>query len=201
MKKQVFILAAVALVWVASAFSPSASTVFKVDASKSSLNWLGKKVTGAHNGTVKFSDGNLIVSKNRLTGGSFSMDMTSIDCSDLNGEWKDKLIGHLKSDDFFSSATYPRATLVIKKATALKAEPGKPNYNITADLTIKGKTNPVSFPAVVTISDKSVTADAEFNIDRTKYDVKYGSGSFFTGLGDKMIYDEFTVKVQLTAVK
>ena len=161
----------------------------KVDVSKSSVNWLAKKVTGQHSGTVNLKDGSLIFKGKKLTGGSFVVDMTSVTATDLTGEYLGKLNGHLKSEDFFSTEKFPTATLVFKKITA------KANsvYNVTANLTIKGITKPITFDFATTAN----TATATLIVDRTKYDIKYGSKSFFESLGDKAIDNEFELKVAL----
>ena len=112
----------------------------------------------------------------------FVVDMTTINTTDLSGEWKDKLDAHLRNDDFFNVPEHPTSTLTFKKVNSKAGN----KYNITADLTIKGKTNPVTFDALV--SDDSVQGELTF--DRTKWNIKYGSGSFFEGLGDKMINDK-----------
>lgn len=162
----------------------------KIDVSKSKIAWVGKKVTGQHEGTVNFQDGTLVFKAGKLVGGSFNVDMNSIAVTDLKaGQGKEKLEGHLKNDDFFATDKYPTAKLDFK-TIAVKA---KDVYTVTADLTIKGKTAPVTFE----LAAKANSAAAKFNIDRTKYDVKYGSGSFFSGLGDKTINDEFEVSVAL----
>ena len=109
--------------------------------------------------------------------------MTTITNTDQEGEYKGKLEGHLKSDDFFGVETYPTATLIFTKVEASD----KNAYTVTGDLTIKGKTNPITF----TISINGSKATASLKVDRSKYDVKYGSTSFFEGLKDKAIYDEF----------
>jgi polyisoprenoid-binding protein YceI len=179
------------------------ATELKVDASKSTVNWKGKKVTGEHVGTVKVSKGVLSVEGNKLVGGSFDMDMKSIVNTDLtDASYNAKLIGHLKSDDFFSVEKNPVSTLKITKVEPIAgAKAGEPNYNITGDLTIKGITNPITFPATVKITGKQADATAQFAVDRTKYDIKYGSKNFFEGLGDKAIYDEFQVELSLVAGK
>lgn len=175
---------------------------YKVDAAKSTFKWIGKKVSGEHYGIVKFSEGTVSVEKNVVTGGSFTVDMNSIEVQDLTGEWKDKLTGHLRSDDFFSVDKHAKSTLVIKSLTAIKdAKPGANNYDVKADLTIKGISSEITFPAMVLVKKGEVVVNAEFGIDRTKYDIKYGSGKFFQGLGDKMIDDNFQVKVRVVAVK
>jgi len=162
----------------------------KVNVEQSKINWVGKKVTGQHSGTVKLQDGALVFKSNKLAGGSFNVDMNSIEVTDLKaGQGKEKLEGHLKNDDFFGVEKYPTATLDFKKIAAKKNN----IYTVTADLTVKGKTAPVTFDLVV--SGNSATAN--FQIDRTKYDVKYGSGSFFSGLGDKTIDDNFDISATI----
>lgn len=180
---------ALALVVVLSTVSVSAQTK-KVDAAKSSINWLAKKVTGKHNGTVNLKDGALVFKGKKLVGGSFTADMTSINDLDLTGEYKGKLEDHLKSEDFFSTAKFPTATLVFK-TIGVK---GKDVYTVTADLTIKGITSPVTFDIAVTEN----SATTKFMVDRTKYDIKYGSKSFFESIGDKAIDNEFELTVNLT---
>jgi polyisoprenoid-binding protein YceI len=162
----------------------------KVDVSKSTVKWVGKKVTGQHSGDVKLQDGALVFKAGKISGGSFTVDMTSIEVTDLKaGQGKEKLEGHLKNDDFFATEKYPTAALNFKSIAAKKNN----IYTITADLTVKGKTAPVVFDLVVAGN----SATTKFNIDRTKYDVKYGSGSFFQGLGDKTIDDNFEITAVL----
>lgn len=161
----------------------------KVDVSKSSINWVGKKVTGEHSGTVNIKSGALVFKKNVLKGGTFTVDMTTLTATDLTGEYQGKLNGHLKADDFFGTDKYPTSTLVFKTI----ADKGNGLYTVTADLTIKAKTNPITFDITV----KGDTATTALKIDRTKYDIKYGSKSFFEGLGDKTIYDDFDLTVNL----
>ena len=115
--------------------------------------------------------------------------MTSINTTDLTGKSKENLDGHLKADDFFGTEKFPTATLVFKTI----GEKAKNVYAVTADLTIKGITKPVSFELTTTAN----SASTKFNIDRTKYDIKYNSGNFFENLGDKTISDEFELAVVL----
>lgn len=179
---------ALALVVVLSTVSVTAQSK-KVDASTSTINWVGKKVTGQHEGTVNLKDGALVFAGKKLTGGTFTVDMTSLTATDLSGEYQGKLNGHLKSEDFFGTEKFPASTLVFKTISSKS----KNVYTVTADLTIKGKTNPVTFDIAV----DGNTASTKFNVDRTKYDIKYGSGSFFDNLGDKAISDEFELAVAL----
>ena len=179
---------ALALVVVLSTASVSAQTK-KVDAAKSSINWLAKKVTGQHNGTVNLKEGVLVFKGAKLVGGSFTADMTSLTSTDLTGEWLGKLNGHLKSEDFFSTEKFPTATLVFKTI----AKKGADVYAVTADLTIKGITKPVSFELTTTAN----SATTKFMVDRTVYDIRYGSKSFFESIGDKAIDNEFELTVAL----
>ena len=161
----------------------------KVDVAKSSIQWIGKKVTGEHSGTINFQEGMLIFKGKKVAGGNFTVDMTSINTTDLTGEWKAKLDGHLKADDFFGTDKFKTATLKFTKI----ADKGNGVYGVTADLTIKGITKPINFDLNV----KGNSASANLVVDRSKYDIKYGSKSFFEGLGDKTIYDDFELKVNL----
>ncbi|WP_266368191.1 YceI family protein [Tellurirhabdus rosea] len=175
------------------------ATTYTVDATQSVLNWNGKKVTGEHYGTVNISKGNLIADGGKLTGGTVEIDLRTITSTDLkdNKEYHDKLIGHLKNDDFFGVDKYPTATFKITKVTPK----GGNQYDIVGDLTIKGKTAPATFPATVTTSGNTITANGKATIDRTKYDIRYGSKSFFSNIGDKAINDDFTVDMKVVAKK
>ncbi len=162
----------------------------KFNPTKSEIKWTGKKVSGEHFGNINLKEGSITLKGNAIVAGKFVIDMTSITVKDLEpGEWHDKLLGHLKSDDFFGVEKYPEAVLVIDKSTPLMNK----MVTITGKLTIKGKTQPVVF--VATKTDMGYTA--KVMVDRTKYDIRYGSGKFFENLGDKMIYDDFTLEVTL----
>ena len=162
----------------------------KIDAKKSTVNWVGKKVTGSHEGTIDLKDGALVFKGKKLVGGTFNVDMNSIVVTDLKaGQGKEKLEGHLKADDFFGTDKFATASLVFKKIAAKTSK----IYTVTADLTIKGITKPVTFDLATTAN----SASANVKIDRTKYDIKYGSGSFFDSLGDKAINDDFDLVVAL----
>ncbi len=193
MKKFLFLsLLAVAAM---SAYVP---TNYTVDAGASSIVWTGYKVTGKHTGTVKVQSGNLTFDNGTLTGGTFTIDMTSIKCTDLEGEWADKLVGHLKSDDFFGVTKYPTSKFVI---TRVIPQDTKGNYKILGNLTIKEKTKEVKFLGSAVENGGVINASGKLVLDRSEYDVKYGSGSFFDGLGDKTIYDEFDMQIALVAKK
>ena len=171
------------------------TAIYTVDAEQSAVRWTGKKVTGQHTGVINVQEGTLEVAGDQLSGGQFVIDMQSLNNEDLEGEDKAKLEGHLKSDDFFGVETHPTAELVINEVTPQEGD----QYTITGDLTIKGTTLPIEFPATVSLQDGQLTAEATLTVDRSKYDVRYGSSSFFDNLGDKVIYDDFDIAVSLVA--
>lgn len=189
--KNLFLLSILAIA--AFAFT-SAITDYSVDTNASNIVWKGYKVTGEHTGTVKIKSGSLQLQDGVLKGGSFEIDMNSITSTDLEGEWKDKLVGHLKSDDFFGVANHPTAKFVITRALA---QDSKGNYKVIGNLTIKETTKEVKFFANVSTTNGKPTATGKITVDRSEFNVKYGSGSFFDGLGDKTIYDEFDLQVNL----
>jgi len=160
-----------------------------VSVDKSTVTWKGYKVTGSHTGNISLKSGTLNFSGDKLTGGDFVIDMTTITVTDLIGDYKAQLEGHLKSDDFFGVTNYPQAKLVF---TDVKAS-GKNAYEITADITIKGETESIEFD----LSIYGNKATGSLKIDRTKFNVRYGSSSFFDNLKDKVIYDEFDIVVDL----
>jgi polyisoprenoid-binding protein YceI len=161
----------------------------EIKTDNSTVTWKGYKVTGSHYGTVALKSGHLVFDQGKLTGGEFVVDMTSIVVDDLEGEYKGKLEGHLKSDDFFGIDKFPQATLVF---TQVKST-GKNSYEVTGDLTVKGKSAPVTFE----MSVYGNKATANVKVDRTTYDIRYKSASFFDDLKDKAIYDEFDLVTDL----
>jgi polyisoprenoid-binding protein YceI len=186
MKTSKFLLVVVVLFTTTTMFAQK----FTADVEKSSLAWLGKKVTGEHNGYIELKSGTMTLENEMITSGTFVINMTTITCEDLKSEdYNKKLVGHLKSDDFFGVESFPEATLVIKDSESFS----NGEAEVTADLTIKGKTHPNTFTA----KKEGNTYTASIVIDRSKYDVRYGSKSFFEDLGDNMIYDEFTLDVTL----
>ncbi len=190
MKKNVFSLALALIIGASvNATTPVNEEKKEVNTSTSKVTWKAYKVTGSHTGTVNLNSGALTFEGDKLTGGEFEVDMTSLISTDLEGEYKGKLEGHLKSDDFFGVATHPTSSLVFTKVSAS----GKNSYEVTGDLTIKGITKAVTLD----VSIYGSKATATMKIDRAEYDVRYGSGSFFENLGDKTIYDEFDLVVDL----
>lgn len=175
---------------------------FAINTEKSTVNWLGKKVTGQHNGTINVKGGDLTVAEGAITGGTVTIDMGSIQVLDIPADQKENadLMGHLMSDDFFGVETHPEATFTIKSSSAMEVPDNMGNnMMITGDLTIKGITKEISFPAKVDMMEKGVKAKATVMVDRTLYDVKYGSGKFFENLGDKMIDDVFQLQLEIMA--
>tara|TARA_R110002051_G_scaffold55112_2_gene102914 strand:+ start:8041 stop:8622 length:582 start_codon:yes stop_codon:yes gene_type:complete len=191
MKKSLLSLALVAVF----GFSATASTPIdgekkEIKVSESTVTWKGYKVTGAHNGSINLKSGHLEMNGKKLTGGEFVVDMTTITVNDLEaGQGKEKLEGHLQSADFFGVESNPTSKLVFTSVKPMNDN----SYTVTGDLTIKGITKPVTL--VVSMFENKATATVK--IDRTKFDIKYGSGSFFDNLGDKAIYDDFDLVVDL----
>lgn len=167
----------------------------ELDPASSSVDWIGKKITGQHHGTLNVKSGKVDVKGSELVGGTFEIDMTSLKVLDITDpENNGKLLGHLKSDDFFSIEKFPTATFVIK---SVKPQIGKDTTHvISGDLTIKGKTNPIEFPARLKATGAKFEGSASIAVDRTRWDIKYRSGKFFADLGDKVINDNFNLDLK-----
>jgi polyisoprenoid-binding protein YceI len=172
---------------------------FTVDASKSTLNWKAEKITGFHEGTLNLKTGTFKVENGKIMSGTFTVDMNSITCTDLtDAEYNGKLVGHLKSADFFDVAKFTEAVFTITKPVDVS----KSVTEVHGNLTIKGISKPITFKANILKNDISFIFNANsIVVDRTLYNIKYGSGSFFSDLGDKAIYDEFTIKLKIVANK
>ena len=161
---------------------------------KSSVEWHAKKVSGAHYGNVSIKSGFLKMKGGQLAGGEFVIDMTTFTCTDISSkEYNEKFVNHLNSDDFFSVKKHSTAKLLITESRLGKGG----HFDVFANLTIKGITKPVIFRANVSNKKDQLFADAEITFNRTHYGIKYGSGSFFSDLGDKMINDDVVLKVKL----
>jgi polyisoprenoid-binding protein YceI len=168
----------------ATAFTNTVSE--RKEVKESTITWTGKKILGAHTGNINLISGYLEMEGDLLVGGNFEVDMTSITNTDLSPDYQAKLVGHLKSNDFFAVEEFPTSNLVITSATK------KGNtYSVVADLTVKGITEPVNFELIMGESG----ARAMVAIDRTKYNIRYGSGDFFDSLGDKTISNNFWLDV------
>ncbi len=197
MKKTIMNVMLIAGIAMAANSFAGDKTTFEIKPGVSSIEWTGKKMTGEHAGKILLKKGSVEVTDGKLTGGIFEIDMPTLSNTDMEGEWKTKLEGHLKSEDFFSTEKFPVSTLQITKVELVKDK----TYNITGKLTIKGITNEITFPATVEIEQNKFAAYADFNIDRTLWDIRYGSKKFFEDIGDKMIYDDFNLKIKIGAKK
>lgn len=185
MKKVSILLSALAIGFTTFAAPKNAA----VSTSKSSIVWLAKKVTGEHTGNVALSKGTLVVDGNKLVGGNFQIDLKKIVCTDITDpEYNKKFIGHITSGDFFEIEKFPVANFVITKVAG---------NQISGNITIKGITKAISFPAEITVKNGKVTAKANITIDRTDFGIKYNSKKFFDAIGDKAIYDDFNLNVSL----
>lgn len=192
-----FIKGAIGVFIVFSSLAVSGQTTFNAEAGSSHINWKGFKPTGEHNGTVKVKNGFFTVENDKIIAGEFEIDMNSIVVLDIPSDESSngKLTRHLKSDDFFGVKKHPMAKF---KLTSSEVKGDK--MFIKGNLTIKEKTNPVSFLADVSINEETLTFKSEtFEVDRSKWDVKYKSQSFFADLGDKFISDDMELSVEVTA--
>lgn len=163
----------------------------------SDIHWWGYKVakteSSSHNGTVKLRSGSIVLKGNQIAAGTFILDMTSINATDLTGEYQQKLNSHLKDGDFFETDKFPTATY---KITSVKKNSDKKyNYTINGNLTAKGKTAAVSFPAQVTVKDGAVTINSDkFSFDRQKFDITYKAA-----MKDVVVKDDVDMQISLTA--
>ena len=176
------------------------SSQVQMDLSKSSIKWIGKEITTKeHFGALKFSKAQLEFNGDVLTGGEFTVDMTTLDVQDLSGGGKQRLEGHLRSDDFFSVNKHQTSYLKINEVLPpelSRIEADNNSFEVSGELTIKGITQPIVF-TLKPVSDQSYVADLTF--DRSDYNVRFRSGSFFENLGDKLILDD--IKLEVTLVK
>lgn len=182
-----------------SAEATAMASEYKVDAAASQIMWEGAKPTGTHHGTIKIASGTVHINEGKVEAGNFVIDMNSINDEDLEGDQKANLEAHLKGTvegkegDFFNVKEFPTATFEMT---------GIENNMVKGNLTIKNKTNAIEFPATVTMEgDKMMLKSEAFEIDRTKWDVNYGSKSIFPNLGDKFINDTMKITVSLVATK
>lgn len=190
MKQKLILLLAAILIVGANGFAQD----YKVLSDKSIVRWSGKKLGKNHLGKVSLKEGSFTLKSDKFVAGQFVIDMATIVNDDLTDpNWNAKLIGHLKSNDFFAVEKFPTATLKIKESTELI----KDEADVTADLTIKGATHPVKFK----VKRTGDVFQATIIFDRSQYDVRYGSGKFFENLGDNAIEDMIPMDVTLVAVK
>lgn len=169
---------------------------FKIQKSSSTVNWTGKKVLGLHTGSINIADGFIEITNNLIKSGEIQIDMSSIVITDIEDKkTHDDLLAHLKNDDFFAVDKFKIAKLVISGSD--KTENNK--LKIDGMLTIKDISHPVSFISSLEIFTDFLHALGEIVIDRTMYNIRYGSGKFIQNLGDKLIHDEFVLQFKLIA--
>ena len=175
--------------------SANEKSVYKIHPSTSKVSWRGSKVGGGERGTIRVQHGTVTFKGNDLFGGDIVIDMRSLDVTSRSGDSKQKLLGHLRSDDFFAVNAHPTARLVVKHVGFAKG--GK--YDVSGDLTIRGKTKPIRFSVSSSANGSSARGQGTITIDRTAYGIKYNSAKFFPNLGDKLIHDKFTLRFDLKA--
>lgn len=176
-------------------------TEYTANVEQTVIEWIGTKPVGQHHGTIKVQNGTLIVSGDQLKGGNFVIDINSLKSDDQNDEYNTKLTGHLLSEDFFKAEQFPTGSFEITSVTA-----GVENtedlvmkdatHMVTGNLTLKDVTKSITFPAKVVMSEGNVTADANFNIDRTQFGMVYGNDE---SLGDKFIRPTVNLQLHLVA--
>lgn len=172
---------------------------YVADTGLSKITWTGTKIVGGgHTGVISLKEGWLTMQSNKIMSGEFIVDMTTIQNSDIKDEkMRETLVGHLKSDDFFGVEKYPLSKLVIiSQALFVNG-----TATVKGDLTIKGITLPVEFQVTLTENPQNLTFKSQIAVDRAKYNIRYGSGTFFSNLGDKAIDDIFTLDVLLVVSK
>lgn len=189
-------LALAAVVIALSSFDDPAPVKFQVDTKASTLVWTASKITGSHTGTVPVKAGEIITDGKSIKQGSFELDLASLTVTDVTDpSGNAKLVGHLENEDFFNTSVHPKASFVITSAVPKAGE----EYTVKGKLTIKGITKDIEFPAVIKQDGKKLTASAKIKVNRTHFDIRYRSSSFFENLGDKAINDEFELDLKLVA--
>lgn len=199
--KKILFPALLALAALAAAPTAQAQTAYKLQPQLSTLGWEGKAVTHGHKGTIQFTGGDLLVKNDAVVGGTTTVDMKTIKATDItDADTQTKFVGHMSSDDFFGAEKNPTSTFKILSITPIKgAAADANNATIVGDMTIKGTTNRLTFPAKVGVKNGVAAATGKVTVDRTKFGLKYGSKSFFDSIGDKAIYDEFTLDFNVIA--
>lgn len=168
----------------------SISAQLSFDLEKSNIMWTGKEITTkSHFGSLKLLKASIDFKDDIIVGGEFVVDMNSLNVEDLEGQWKERLEGHLRSDDFFSIEKYPKSSLKITNSKKISDN----EFQLIGNLTIKEITKPIEFTIV--INEEAFHADLTF--DRSDFNVKFRSGTFFENLGDKLIFDDIELKVTL----
>ncbi len=178
----------------------SGDVILEADLAASNIEWEGAKPTATHHGTVNLLSGELELLDGAIIGGKFTIDMNSIKDTDIkDADDNAKLVGHLKSPDFFDVEKYPTAVFQITSVESLSGN-ADANHTIFGNLTMKDVTKSIAFPAMVTMDDLSVTATSPpFVIDRTQWNVEYGSKTLFKNLKDKFINDDMSLRINFNA--
>lgn len=177
---------------------------YPVDVTTSSVTWVGTKVTGSHNGDIQINNGMLTIEDGMISAATVIIDMGTINTLDLQaGGGKESLDGHLMSDDFFGVEQFPTAQFELTQLNPLRGGENGANFSAQGKVTIKGRSENVSFPVTVEMSSEGARISGDITLDRSKFDVQFRSQSFFDAkaLGDKLIYDEFTIGFELVAGK
>tara|TARA_B110000503_G_scaffold143396_1_gene244602 strand:+ start:2524 stop:3111 length:588 start_codon:yes stop_codon:yes gene_type:complete len=180
------------------AISSVAQENYKINTEISSIEWIGRKVTGQHNGVILLKNGSYTFENGLILKGELTIDMQTIKINDIEDkEQNKKLQNHLNSPDFFAVKDHPTAKLSIIKSEKV----GTDKLKVFADLEIKGISKRIEFEVTMLKEGTKMVAVGEVNINRTEYDIRYGSGSFFDNLGDKAIKDQFTIKFKVAAIQ
>lgn len=175
---------------------------YTIDTGASNIVWTGAKPTGQHTGNLKLSGGNLSIADGNITAGEFTIDMNSLENTDLKaGEGKEDLEGHLKTGDFFEVEKYPTAKFVVTNVAPVTGD-AQVTHKVTGNLTMKDVTKSVSIPVNVAVMGDKVSAQSKaFTIDRTEWGVSYNSGTLASTAKDKIINDEVGLVITLVANK
>lgn len=181
---------------------PEAVDVFSVDTENSELAWEGRRIGGGHDGVMGIKSGEFFVFDGDLVGGEVVIDMHQIVVLDIeNPESNARLQAHLESDDFFAVEEYPEAHFEITGVEPVDGEDTEKTHRIFGNMTIRGITHGIAFDANIDLRENEMMAFADFDLDRTQWNVRYGSGSFFDDLGDRAINDDFGLTFNLMAAK
>ncbi|NJM36849.1 MAG: sulfurtransferase [Akkermansiaceae bacterium] len=182
--------------------TPPIEGTWQIDTDQSIIRWTGRNLFNFHHGTLKLSGGYFMIGDNALTQSSFTIDMTSITCDDiLDQATNQMLLNHLMNSDFFAADQFPEAIFTAISITAIPQEnPGIPNYRVVGDLSMRGVTQPIAFPALIALSDEgTLTAQAQIEIDRTHWGVNYGSGRLFSWLDKHVVNDHVAIHLKIVA--
>lgn len=193
--RSVCIAGVLSAICVGGNLAQAADQTVELNPTESSITWTGRKVTGSHTGAVALKKGEVHVDGDMVKSGRFEIDLSKVTVTDISDpKYNAKLVGHLKSADFFSAMEFPTVEFLIDKAQKLdKPLASGENYTVDGRLKIKGIEHAVQFPAKISVANGTAEAAGKVMVDRTKWNIKYGSGKFFQGLGDKLILDEFEV--------